>query len=106
MGEHVGVAGIAGLGRSFRIMDRDRSGALDADELKVGLIHYGLPLDKEDIETLIDVIDNDGSGIIDYNHFLRALRGDLSARRERMIWMAFAIMDPDGCGVIDMNHVI
>jgi len=104
--KHVGVAGIAGLGRIFCIMDHDRSGSLDADELKAGLIRYGLPLDDEDIETLIDVVDNDGNGTIDYNEFLRALRGDLSARREQMIWMAFDVMDKDGSGVIDVGHAI
>merc|ERR1719469_201601 len=100
-----GSGGIATLGRSFRIMDHDRSGSLDADELSIGLRRYGLPLSKDEIDELIDAIDKDGGGIIDYNEFLVALRGDINPRREKFIMMAFGIMDKDGSGVIDQDDV-
>merc|ERR1719469_846027 len=94
-----GSGGIATLGRSFRIMDHDRSGSLDADELSIGLRRYGLPLSKDEIEELIDAIDKGGGGMIDYDEFLVALRGDINPRREKFIMMAFGIMDQD-----DVSH--
>ena len=43
-----------------------------------GLAHLGIALSDEDFETLIDTVDNDKSGCIDYNEFVEDLKsGDM-----------------------------
>lgn len=55
-------------------MDRDRSRSLDARELQQGLAEQGLALDIAEAEGVCRRWDRDGSGTLDLEEFLRALR--------------------------------
>ena len=66
-----GADGIAGLGRSFRIIDRDRTHSLDAEEFQTSLRQYNVSLDDGEIADLFAYFDKDGSGAVDYDEFLR-----------------------------------
>ena len=57
----------------FRMMDTDKSGAIDADEFKRLLVLLGLPSGKDDLKELIDAIDADGNGVIDMDEFINFL---------------------------------
>ncbi|XP_074193767.1 calcyphosin isoform X2 [Rhinolophus sinicus] len=69
-----GASGIQGLARFFRRLDRDRSRSLDARELQGGLAELGLALDMAEAEGVCKRWDRDGSGTLDLEEFLRALR--------------------------------
>merc|ERR1712100_307770 len=58
----------------FRNFDEDKSGSFDYAEFRRGLAHLGIALSDEDFETLIDVVDNDKSGCINYNEFVEDLK--------------------------------
>lgn len=60
--------------RFFRRLDRDRSLSLDAGELQRGLAELGLALGPAEAEGVCRRWDRDGSGTLDLEEFLRALR--------------------------------
>lgn len=62
------------LPRFFRRLDQDKSRSLDAGELQQGLAELGLVLDMAEAEGVCRRWDRDGSGTLDLEEFLRALR--------------------------------
>lgn len=64
--------------RTFKIMDDDNNRALDLKEFLKGLNDYGIPIDKDEATAIFQHFDRDGSGAIDFDEFLIALR--VSAR--------------------------
>ena len=55
-------------------MDDDRSNSLSFPEFSKGIHDYGCQMEKEEIEKMFNDIDKDGSGTLDFEEFLRALR--------------------------------
>lgn len=55
-------------------MDDDNNRALDLKEFLKGLNDYGIPIDKEEATAVFQHFDRDGSGAIDFDEFLIALR--------------------------------
>ena len=47
----------------------------------------------------------DGSGEIDYDEFVRGIRGPMNKFREKIVMAAFKKIDKDGSGIIDMNDI-
>ena len=54
----------------FRMMDTDKSNAIDADELKRLVQLLGLPSGDGDVQQLLNEIDTDGNGVVDLDEFL------------------------------------
>ena len=50
-------------------------------------------------------MDYDRSGLIEYDEFLRTIRGPMSAARKAIVMRAFNKMDADGSGMIDINDI-
>jgi len=103
--ERGGAAGIHSLGRIFRLMDTDDNRRISADELQTGLEHYGLYIERPQIEMLLGALDKDNSGNLRVDEFLMAIRGGINQRREKMINMAFKVLDKTGNGVITMEDI-
>ncbi|XP_028620808.1 calcyphosin isoform X2 [Grammomys surdaster] len=98
-----GALGIQGVARFFRRLDKDGSRSLDAGELRRGLAQLGLEVDEA--EALCRCWDCDGSGTLDLEEFLRALRPPLSPTREAVIAAAFAKLDQTGDGVVTIDDL-
>jgi len=76
-----GSMAIRGIGRVFRILDDNRNRQLDTNELMWGLKDFDIHLSEEQVAILISHFDRDNSGTVNFDEFLRALRGELSASR-------------------------
>lgn len=76
---------IRGIGRVFRILDDNRNRQVDFNELLWGLKDFGIMLTEEEAKTLLTKFDKDGSGSVDFDEFIRVLRGDLSEARVAVI---------------------
>ncbi|XP_004395349.1 PREDICTED: calcyphosin isoform 2 [Odobenus rosmarus divergens] len=100
-----GALGIQGLARFFRRLDRNRSQSLDSGELQRGLAELGLVLDRAEAEGVCRRWDRDGSGMLDLEEFLRALRPPMSQAREAVIAAAFAKLDRSGDGVVTVDDL-
>ena len=55
-------------------MDDDRSNSLNFNEFKKGIHDYGCDMTKEEVQEMFTSIDRDGSGTLDFEEFLQALR--------------------------------
>lgn len=51
------------------------------------------------------MIDRNGNGSVDYDEFLRAIRGQMNSFRKTLVSKAFAKLDADGSGIIDISDV-
>jgi len=104
--ERGGSAGIHSLGRVFRLLDADDDRRLSSEELQVGLERYGLYMDKSQVDELIGALDKDKSGSIRLDEFLKAIKGTINARRQKMIDMAYKVLDKNGNGSIQMDDIM
>ena len=57
----------------FDTLDVDGSGAIDKSELQEFFTDMGINMDKEDLEYMINQMDDDGSGEIEFNEFAQVL---------------------------------
>ena len=60
----------------FRRFDVDKSGSLNYEEFRKGLLFMGLPLNDSEFALLCKEVDNDGSGEIDYGEFVEDMKSD------------------------------
>jgi Ca2+-binding EF-hand superfamily protein len=49
--------------------------------------------------------DRDGSGEIDYDEFVRGVRGPMNSFRKNIVMAAFKKIDKDGSGILDLNDI-
>ena len=92
---------IRGLGRSFKIMDLEGDRKLDKQELYWGLKDLGCSISKREAQICLETLDTNGDGFVDFNEFLRGIRGEPNEVRKEVIDRAFAKFDADGCGTVN-----
>eukprot|EP01050_Picozoa_sp_SAG11_P010729 SAG11_NODE_1093_length_5906_cov_10.683313_1_plen_584_part_00 len=64
------------LRRAFQFFDADGSGAIDKDELKRAMmLKCGLVFEENLLQRIIDALDDDGSGLIDFRKFCEMVMG-------------------------------
>eukprot|EP00195_Chlamydomonas_chlamydogama_P012417 CAMPEP_0202908874 /NCGR_PEP_ID=MMETSP1392-20130828/47499_1 /ASSEMBLY_ACC=CAM_ASM_000868 /TAXON_ID=225041 /ORGANISM="Chlamydomonas chlamydogama, Strain SAG 11-48b" /LENGTH=157 /DNA_ID=CAMNT_0049598399 /DNA_START=254 /DNA_END=724 /DNA_ORIENTATION=+ len=65
------------LQQAFRLMDEDGSGAIDVDELGSAFKLLGIRKTKAEIEELVNEVDHDGTGELEYPEFLEIMTDTL-----------------------------
>mmetsp|Transcript_91333 Transcript_91333/g.197569 ORF Transcript_91333/g.197569 Transcript_91333/m.197569 type:complete len:140 (+) Transcript_91333:23-442(+) len=105
-----GKFGIRRIGRIFRQMDSfDGNNKLDRKEFGTGLKEAGVDnLNKEETECLFKAMDKNGDGMVDFDEFLVAIRGQMNERRTDISLKAFLKMDRDCSGfitIVDLKGV-
>ena len=58
------------LKECFNSLDDDASGSIGVDEIKGPLIGLGLVNSLEEVQDLVNLVDEDGSGNIEFGEFL------------------------------------
>lgn len=91
---------IRGLGRSFKIMDMEGDRKLDKQELYWGLKDLGCTISKREAQICLETLDTNQDGFVDFNEFLRGIRGEPNEVRKEVIDRAFAKFDSDGSGFV------
>merc|ERR1712241_1599309 len=80
--------GMKKLKNLFMSMDENNDGTLSVGELKEGLQRAGVAI-PQDLEQMMDNIDTDGSGVIDYTEFLAATLDKRKYTQEDLCFKAF-----------------
>jgi Ca2+-binding EF-hand superfamily protein len=86
-------------------MDDDNSKSLDKNEFNKAMGDFALGFTVQQTSALFDYFDVDKGGSIDYDEFLRAIRGPMNNTRKTIVAQAFKKLDKDGNGWIDINDV-
>ncbi|KAL4472084.1 hypothetical protein ABPG72_001082 [Tetrahymena utriculariae] len=95
---------ISDLGRLFRQLDKNGDGVLTIDEIKEGLSGT-TEKSYEEIKKVIESIDTDGSGKIDYTEFLAATMEKSLYMKEDKLIQAFKMLDLDDNGKISKSEL-
>lgn len=100
-----GSNGINAVSRVLRIMDDSGDKKLSKEELKYGLRDYGIDLNQRELTELMNYFDRDSDGVITFDEFLVALRGDMSDRRLDFVRQAFKLVDSTGDGIVTIEDL-
>jgi hypothetical protein len=66
---------------------------------------YMLGFTEGEIQKLFAYFDFDRSGLIEFDEFIRAIRGPMNNARKKFVGQAFNKLDKDGNGWIDINDI-
>eukprot|EP00941_MAST-03F_sp_MAST-3F-sp1_P004880 g4880.t1 len=100
-----GHLGIRDLARMLKIFDDSGDKQLSRDELKWGLMDFGIELSPQQHDELFSAFDRDKSGQVDFDEFLTVLRGPMSIRRLNLVGQAFNVLDASGDGQITIEDI-
>jgi len=101
----LGETQIKALRETFMALDGNGDGLLTVAEMKEGLTKCGLKEIPPDLQQIMEEVDSDGSGVIDYTEFLAASLDKNVYMKEDVCWQAFRIFDRNGDGKICKDEI-
>jgi len=96
---------IKNLRSVFLQLDDNGDGLLSVQEMRDGLAKAGLKEIPPDLQQIMEQVDSDGSGVIDYTEFLAATLDKKAYIQEDVCWSAFRVFDRNGDGKISMAEL-
>jgi len=97
-------AKISELRNLFISLDDNGDGMLTKEELTSSIRQSGLKV-PDGFQDIIDNIDADGNGFVEYTEFLSAALDKRSYLEEDLLWTSFAFFDRDGDGKISIDEL-
>lgn len=94
---------IEGLSNIFSSLDTDCDGTLSTAELAAGLAELGV--DPDAISQLVDVVDMNNDGHIQYSEFVASLLHTQGKLVEDILLTAFHVIDVNGDGQISLDEL-
>ena len=95
---------------AFNLLDKNGDGAISAMELNRVMKSLGINFSELDLQEVLQEIDMDGNGSIDFNSFLKLMTRQISSDdKDRDIKEAFKVFDKNGDGLIssaELNEVM
>lgn len=96
---------IADLRETFKALDVNSDGFLTVTELRDGIEKAHLRRPLLDLDAVVEGVDADGSGLIDYTEFLAATLDKRVYLQRDVCFSAFAVFDQDGDGKITLDEL-
>lgn len=92
--------------KQFQEWDKNGDGVLSRDEIYQGYKElYGEVIANEEVDTIMQSVDLDGNGSIDYNEFLTATMNREKILSKQNLELAFKSFDRDGSGKISVDEI-
>lgn len=90
----------------FQALDKNGDGHLSKEELLEGYeLHFGIPINEEEVENMMKNVDIDGNGFIDYTEFVMATMNEKNMVSNERLMQAFKMFDKDGSGTITADEI-
>ncbi|CAK9082917.1 Calcium-dependent protein kinase 2 (PfCDPK2) [Durusdinium trenchii] len=96
---------ITDLRETFKSLDANGDGFLTVSELRDGIEKAQLRRPTIDLDAVVEGVDADGSGLIDYTEFLAATLDKRVYLQRDVCYTAFAVFDQDGDGRITLDEL-
>mmetsp|Transcript_113380 Transcript_113380/g.360446 ORF Transcript_113380/g.360446 Transcript_113380/m.360446 type:complete len:670 (+) Transcript_113380:68-2077(+) len=90
---------------AFRQLDVNGDGVLSVSEIRAGLEQAGVQDMPRDLQQIVDSVDTEGNGTINYTAFLAATMERRSTLLEDVLQAAFNVFDKDGDGKISAEEL-
>ena len=98
---------VAEFKEAFEIFDQDGDGSISASELGNVMQSLGIQITQTELEDMINDVDADGNGSIDFPEFVALMSKKMTETETREeLKAAFSHFDKDGNGVIDRNELL
>uniref|UniRef100_A0A3P9D5L4 Troponin C, skeletal muscle n=1 Tax=Maylandia zebra TaxID=106582 RepID=A0A3P9D5L4_9CICH len=99
---------IAEFKAAFDMFDTDGGGDISTKELGTVMRMLGQNPSREELDAIIEEVDEDGSGTIDFEEFLvmmvQQLKEDQAGKSEEELSECFRIFDKNGDGFVDREE--
>ncbi|KAH8505962.1 hypothetical protein H0E87_012975 [Populus deltoides] len=89
----------------FKKMDTDNDGIVSIEELKTGLRSFGSQLGESEVQMLIEAVDANGKGKLDYEEFVAVSLPLQRMDNDEHLRKAFSYFDKDGNGYIELDEL-
>ena len=94
------------LHKAFSSLDKNSDGKLSRDELLTGFTEImGAAAAQDEVERIMNTVDTDGNGWIDYSEFVMATLNKKNLLSDERLEAAFRIFDKDNNGFIDASEI-
>ena len=100
-----GVQGICSIARNFRIIDENNSQTIDFYEFKQVCNMYNFGLDDNQLKIIFANFDTEKTGEIDYDEFIRTIRGEMNEFRQSLVQKVFDKLDTKKTGEISFKEL-
>ena len=84
-----GIEGVCSIARNFRIIDDNNTQTIDFNEFKKCCKEFDFGLNDNQIQMAFVSFDRDNTGEIDYDEFLRTIRGEMNDFRKNLVNQVF-----------------
>ena len=88
-----GIKEVCSIARYFRVVDENNTQTIDFKEFKKCCEQFQLNLTDNEIQIAFVSFDRDNTGEIDYDEFLRTIRGDMNDFRRNIVNQVFNKLD-------------
>ncbi|XP_077987326.1 calmodulin-alpha-like [Glandiceps talaboti] len=106
MAEQLTKEQIAEFKEAFVLFDKDGSGTVSTDELGSVMKSLGTNPSEEELREMVDAVDADGNGEIDFQGFLKMMAQMLhESESDQGLKEAFNVFDKDGDGYINPTEL-
>ncbi|XP_020553260.1 calcium-dependent protein kinase 13 isoform X1 [Sesamum indicum] len=96
---------VEGIKEMFARIDTDNDGTVSTEELKAGLQKFNSQLPESEVEMLIDAVESNRKGTLDYGEFLAISLHLQRIANDEHLHKAFSYFDKDGNGYIEADDL-
>nr|XP_034584401.1 uncharacterized protein LOC117847320 [Setaria viridis] len=103
--DHLSAEEVEDIKEMFKVMDTDNDGKVSYEELKNGIAKFGSHLAESEVQMLIEAVDTNGRGALDYGEFLAVSLHLQRMANDEHLRRAFLFFDKDGNGFIEPEEL-
>ncbi|KAM3411017.1 hypothetical protein ACQJBY_002940 [Aegilops geniculata] len=103
--DHLSAEEVEDIKEMFKVMDTDNDGIVSYEELKSGIAKFGSHLAESEVQMLIEAVDTNGRGALDYGEFLAVSLHLQRMANDEHLRRAFLFFDKDGDGFIEPEEL-
>ncbi|XP_042487288.1 calcium-dependent protein kinase 20-like [Macadamia integrifolia] len=103
--EHLSLEEVARIKDAFEMMDTEKTGKINVDQLRDGAKNLGHPIPDADLQILMQAADVDGDGALDYGEFVAVSVHMRKIENDEHLRKAFGFFDQNQSGYIEIEEL-